>query len=237
MATKQVQTTADDDVTDSTTINDGGTVVNGGAIEAGNPMTVNKALVDVADGNDSDYGAKVVHKNNAASKDFSGVIEALGNGNGTFAFTPNPQEGERNFLIRGAGTADGNNEINNSASDVLAMPDSEVGLRGVSDIHGVITTRQFGESANADGSTSTVKTFNYLARPSTAMVPGRSKGDDAGAEVTFVNPEDGSAAVSTEIFPTRAVPGELTFMFGGPNPTNTNDSNAQDYKAKDSHEA
>jgi len=237
MATKQVQTTNDNDVTSATTVNDGGAVVNGGAIVAGNPMTVNKALIDIADGNDSDYGAKVVHKNHASSKDFSGVIEALGNGNGTFAFTPNPQEGERNFLIRGAGTADGNNEINNSSSNVLAMPDSEVGLRGVSDIHGIIATNQLGERANADGSTSTVKAFNYLVKPSTAMVPGRTKGDDAGDASTFVNPVDGTDAVSSEIFPTRAVPGELTFMFGGPNPTNVNDSNSQSYKAKDSHEA
>ena len=220
MAIVQVQV-LDGVSTSATTENNGGTVVNGGNIPAGSPMTNNRSLVDVADGGD-EYGSVVVKRNFPSSKDFRGVIEAKGLNNGTFAFYPNAQEGERNFLIRGVGTADGNNKINNSTSSVVALPASEVGLRSVSPIHLTIATRQLGE---ADAS------FNVLARPSTAMVPGRTKGTDAGAASTFVNPEDGTPAVATEILPSRAVPGELTYHFGGLAAPTTDE-----YKARDSYE-
>lgn len=220
MAIVQVQV-LDGVSTSATTENNGGTVVNGGNIPAGSPMTNNRSLVDVADGGD-EYGSVVVKRNFPSSKDFRGVIEAKGLNNGTFAFYPNAQEGERNFLIRGVGTADGNNKINNSTSSVVAMPASEVGLRSVSPIHLTIATRQLGED---DAS------FDVLARPSTAMVPGRTKGTDAGAASTFVNPEDGTPAVATEILPNRAVPGELTYHFGGLAAPTTDE-----YKARDSYE-
>jgi len=221
MATVQVQV-LDGASTSATTENNGGTVVNGGNIPAGSPMTNNRSLVDVADGGD-EYGSVVVKRNFPSSKDFRGAIEAKGLNNGTFAFYPNAQEGERNFLIRGVGTADGNNKINNSASSVVAMPASEVGLRSVSPIHLTVSSVQLGED---DAS------FDVLARPSTAMVPGRTKGTDAGAASTFVNPEDGTPAVATEILPSRAVPGELTYHFGGLAAPTTDE-----YKARDSYEA
>jgi len=203
------------------TVNNGGTVVNGGAIASDGPMTNNRSLVELADGG-TDYGSKVVQKNVPSSNDFSGVIGAKGVGVGTLAFAPNAQEGERNFLIRGAGTAEGNNEINNSASDLLVLPASEVALRQVNPIHLTIATRQLGEDD---------ATFDVLARPSTAMVPGRSKGTDAGSVSTFVNPADGTAAVATEILPSRAVPGELTYHFGSLSAPTTDE-----YKARDSYE-
>lgn len=218
--------------------NDGGVVVNGGTLDANSPMTVNKSLTDLADGNTA-YGSTLVEANRHAGAgtpaDHAGVKKAKTSG--TFNFAPDAQKGERNFLIRGAGTADGNNEINNSASTLLSVPASEVGLRTVSPQTLIVSTRQMGESADADGSTSTVRSFNFLARPSTAMVPGRTKGDDAGGSSTFVNPEDGSAAVASEILPSRAVPGELTFMFGAANPTNVEDGTAVNYKARDARES
>ena len=73
--------------------------------------------------------------------------------------------------------------------------------------------------------------FDITARPSTEIVPGRTKGSNAGNASTFVNPVDGTAAVSSEIFPKRDVPGELTYHFGGlAKPT------TDEYKAKDSYE-
>jgi hypothetical protein len=226
MATVQVSV-LNGTVTSATTVNDGGTVVNGGNIGSDNPMTNNRSLNEVADGGE-EYGSVVVKTNNPAANDYQGVIEAKGLGTGTFAFYPNAQQGERNFLIRGAGTEDGNNEINNVASSVLTSPASEVGLRTVSPETLIVSTRQLGED-DAE--------FNVLARPSTDMVPGRTKGTNNGASSTFVNPEDQSPAVASEILASRAVPGELTFMFGGANPTNTNDGNSQDYKARDSYES
>ena len=82
-------------------------------------------------------------------------------------------------MIRGAGTAEGINEINNAARDILVSPASEVALRGVNDIHAITSTVQIGEDD---------ATFNVLARPSTDMVPGRVKGTDAGQVSTFVDP-------------------------------------------------
>lgn len=203
------------------TVNDGGTIVKGGSIGADSPMTKNISIAELADGPEG-YGSKVVKVNNPTDKDYKGVIEAKGLGTGTFAFSPNAQEGERNFLIRGAGTAGGNNEINNTASDVLVSPASEVALRGVSDIHAITSTVQIGEDD---------ATFNVLARPSTDMVPGRAKGTDAGVVSTFVDPATGSATSESAILPTRAVPGELTYHFGAVNAPKTDE-----YKAKDSHE-
>jgi len=220
-------------VTASSTVNDGGTVVNAGNIGSDNPITNNRSLVEVADGG-SDYGSKVVAQDGTAveNEDYAGVAKAKAGGTGGLAFFPNSQEGERNFLIRGAGTQDGNNEVNNDSSSLLSVPGSEVGVRGVAPQTIVVSTRQLGESASADGSTSTVKSLDVLARPSTAMVPGRTKGDDAGAASTFVNPADGTPAVSTEIVPSRAVPGELTYHFGGLAAPTTDE-----YKARDSYES
>jgi len=215
----------------TTAVNDGGTVVNGGNIASDNPMTVSKTLATMADGG-TDYGSKVLAQDGTSveNEDYSGIQVANAGGAGGLAFTPNAQAGERNFLIRGAGTADGNNKVNNDASTVLAMPASN--SDGVAPQTLIVSTRQLGESADADGSTTTVKTFNVLARPSTDMVPGRTKGDDAGAASTFVNPADGTAAVKSEIVPSRAVPGELTYHFGGLAAPTTDE-----YKARDSYEA
>jgi hypothetical protein len=207
-------------VTATSTVNDGGVVVNGGAIASNGPMTVNKSLTDMADGG-TDYGSKVVAQDGTAG-DYAGVSTAVGSAGG-LAFYPNAQEGERNFLIVGAGTAGGNNEINNQASGILTSPASEVGLRNVSPMHLTVSTRQHGANSDAE--------YNLLARPSTAMVPNRTKGTGAGSAATYVNPADGSGAVDSEIRPSRAVPGELTYMAGSPTPV------TDEYKAKDSRES
>ena len=206
----------------TTAVNDGGTVVNGGNIASDNPMTVSKTLATMADGG-TDYGSKVLAQDGTVSEDedYSGIQAANSGGAGGLAFTPDAQAGERNFLIRGAGTADGNNKVNNDASTVLSIPASN--SDGVAPQTLIVSTRQLGED---DAS------FNILARPSTAMVPGRTKGTDAGAASTFVNPADGTPAVKSEVVPSRAVPGELTYHFGGLAAPTTDE-----YKARDSYEA
>jgi hypothetical protein len=220
MSTVQVSDGASS-VTATSTVNDGGVVVNGGAIASNGPMTVNKSLTDMADGG-TDYGSKVVAQD-GTSGDYAGVSVAASGSAGGLAFYPNAQEGERNFLIVGAGTAGGNNEINNTASSILTSPASEVGLRNVSPMHLTVSTRQHGANSDAE--------YNLLARPSTAMVPNRTKGTGAGSAATYVNPVDGSSAVDSEIRPSRAVPGELTYMAGSTTPV------TDEYKAKDSRES
>lgn len=209
----------------STTVNNGGVVVNGGNIVAGNPMTVNKSLVDMADGR-TDYGSKVLAKDgtSVADEDYAGIQTAKSTGTGGLAFFPNAQEGERNFLLRGVGTEDGNNKINNDSSTILTSPASEVQLRAVNTVHTLVDTRRLGNYADAS--------FDVLAKPSTAMVPGRTKGTGAGTDSNFVKVEDGSTAATDDAAsPTRAVPGELTYHFGGLAKPSTDE-----YKARDSYE-
>lgn len=218
----------------TTQVNDGGTVLGGGTLSSDNPLTNNRTLVANADGG-TDYGSKVTKKaGEASSEDHNGRIEAKGLGTGTFAFYPNAQEGERNFIIRGAGTTDGNNEINNSVEASIATLGNEypltVGTRTVNKIHKIVDTDLYGSGVDTS--------FNVLARPSSAMVPGFTKGTGEGSDSNFVQTGDGTTpATDDAASPTRGVPGELTFMFGGPKPTNVADGNAQDYKARDSHEA
>ena len=213
-------------VTSSCTVNDGGTVVNGGNISADNPMTNNRSLVDLADGG-TEYGSKVVAQAGGAG-DYAGVQTAKSGGSGGLAFFPNAQEGERNFLLRGVGTADGNNKINNDASTILNVPGSEfasVGIRQVNTVHSVVDTRLLGSGIDTS--------FNVLAKPSTAMVPGRTKGTGAGSDSNFVQVSDGSTAATDDAASsTRAVPGELTYHFGGLAAPTTDE-----YKARDSYEA
>jgi hypothetical protein len=225
MATVQVQV-QDGASTSATTVNDGGTVVNGGNIVDGNPMTVNKSLVDMADGL-TDYGSKV-RSQDGTSGDYAGVKAAAPGGTGGLAFFPNAQEGERNFLLRGVGTEDGNNKINNDASTILTVPGSEfasVGTRQVNTVHSLVDTRLLGSGVDTS--------FNVLARPSTDMVPGRTKGTGAGSDSNFVQVSDGSTAATDDAVNTdRGIPGELTYHFGGLAAPITDE-----YKARDSYES
>lgn len=223
-----VQTNGASAITSSSTVNDGGVVVNGGNVGADNPMTVSKSLATMADSG-TGYGSVVVARDGGAADDGAGISTALTAG-GTLAFQPSAAAGERNFLIRGAGTEDGNNEINNSASTLLTSPASEVRLRAVNTVHKIVKTNRVGSYSSTE--------FNVLAQPSTDFNPGRTKGAGAGNVSNFVQVADGTTAATDDAAsPTRGVPGELTFMFGGARPTNTADGNAQDYKARDSYEA
>ena len=207
----------------STVVNDGGVVVNGGNIQADNPMTVSKSLATMADSG-TGYGAVVVEKNGGSAADGAGVQTAYAAGAGGLAYFPS----EGQFILKGAG--DTSAQLNNSASSIVSTPASEVRLRAVNTVHKVVDTKLHGAYADAE--------FNVLAAPSSAFVPGRTKGSNAGADSNFVQTGDGSTAATDDAAsPTRNVPGELTFMFGGAKPTNTADGNAQDYKARDSYEA
>jgi hypothetical protein len=221
MSTVQV-TDGSSAVTDSSTKNDGGAVVKGGNPASDSPITKNLNLNELDTmGTVNEYGSKVVSQDGTTG-DLAGVTTAKSAGTGGLAYNVDPRAGDRNFIILQAGDSAG--KINNDASTVLTIPNSEYGLEGEREtIKPVINTRRHG--ADSD------RAFDVLAVPSTAMVPGRTKGTGAGNASTFVNPADGTAAVSTEIKPTRAVPGELTYHFGGLAKPSTDE-----YKAKDSNE-
>lgn len=196
------------------TVNDGGTIVNAGTTASDSPITKVVNLNQLATGNE--YGS-VVKVNTATGANFTdpqGVIKAKSAG--TFAYTPNHGE---NFLIRGAG--DNAAKVNGSASTVLSIPGG-VGTDG--NIHAIVDTRRLGAYADAE--------FNVLAVPSSGVVPGRVKGTGAGTDQNFVQVDGSTAATDDAASPTRSVPGELTYHFGGLGRATTDE-----YKARDSYEA
>ncbi len=207
-------------VTSSSTKNDGGTVIKGGNPASDSPITKNLNLNDLKTG--SDYGSKVLANDGtgAATTDPHGVQAVKSGGTGGLAYTPDARAGDRNFIIRAAGST-GAGKINNDSSDFLTASASDTPFY-TGNTHGVIADRKLGNDSD--------EAYNVLAVPSTQRVPGFTKGTGAGNASTYVNPVDGSAAVSTEIFPTRSVPGELTYNFGADQPT------TDEYKARDAFE-
>jgi len=204
--------------------NDGGTAVNAGTPESSSPIT------DVLNPNQlntgNEYGSKVVGLV-GTSGDFVGVTTAFAAGSGGLAYTPDPRAGDasgRNFIIRGAG--DSAARINNSRhnGDILVVGGSDFGDR-FDGVAGNLKTTNVGFSSG---------TFlDVLAVPSTDMVPGRTKAANAGVSQAFVAPSGAGETAGTDAAanPTRAVPGELTYHFGGLAAPTTDE-----YKAKDSAE-
>lgn len=204
------------------TVNDGGTVVNGGNIGSDNPMTKNIGLNELETG--SEYGSKVVANNGAGGEytDPQGVTTAKSAGTGGLAYFPDALAGERNFIVKAAG--DSASKINNDAVTLLNVPGAEYDGVGRDTIHKMVKTRKLGSYATAS--------FNVLATPSSGVVPGRTKGSGAGNNANFVQIDGSTAATDDAATPTRSVPGELTYHFGGlGKPTSS------DYKAKDAYES
>lgn len=207
-------------VTSSSTKNDGGTVINGGTPASNSPITNNKNPNDLGV-ELGKYGSQVLANDGtgADTTDPHGV-QVVKSGGAGIAYNVDPRAAsgsERNFIIRAAGDSAG--KVNNVANSILNTPQAD----GFSaDI--VISTRQLGSAADV--------AYDTLAVPSTKRVPGRTKGTGNGNESVFVNPDDGTAAVKSEIKPKRNVPGELTYHFGGVAKPTTDD-----YKAKDAFEA
>tara|TARA_Y100001938_G_C8070858_1_gene422968 strand:- start:385 stop:1077 length:693 start_codon:yes stop_codon:yes gene_type:complete len=198
---------------------DGGTVIQGGAIVAGDPITNDLGINTIADKVSDSHGSKIVTNDGtgAATTDRVGVEKALSGG--TLAFNASATQwvmqggnvtstlsGASNDILRG-GARDFNGDINDEANEVARTK---------------IKDRLIGSKAD--------EAFDITARPSTQIVPGRTKGSNAGNATTLVNPADGSAAVASEIAASRSVPGELVYRTGAANPVQ------DDYKAKNANE-
>ncbi|NBP14205.1 hypothetical protein EBU95_07375 [bacterium] len=138
---------------------------------------------------------------------------------GTLAYYPTPSQ--RNFLLKGAG--DSASKVNNVTNSMLNVPGAEYAGVNRSVIHKLVTTRKLGAHSDT--------TLNILARPSTSVVPGRTKGTGAGSAQNYVQVDGSTAASDDAATPTRSVPGELTYMFGSVKPKNDT------YKAKNSYES
>lgn len=209
----------------STTVNGSGTRNNGGTIVNAGNVALNGPVTNVIGLNElhanADYGSKVVANDGTggSTSDPAGVTKAMSSG--TLAYFPSTVAGERNFIMKSAG--DSAAKINNVATNLLSVPGAEYAGVNRSSMHKIVKTRRLGAYSDAS--------FNILARPSTQVVPGRTKGTGAGNASNFVQMDGSTAASDDAATTTRAVPGELTYMFGAIVPLN------DDYKARDSYEA
>ena len=197
------------------TVNNGGTVVNAGAVSSNSSVTNVIAVKDLKTG--SDYGSKIVA--DTAGVD-AGLTTADSGGTGGLAYFPNAQAGERNFIVRGAG--DSAAKINNDANTVL-----QVGSRKPSD--GLYTGINFNFKQKKLGT----MVFDVLAKPDgTKVDPGKTLTNDGDDQNLVVITDGSTEATSSDAGrPTLAIPGELTYMFGGKQPAR------DDYKAKNSKES
>ena len=207
------------------TVNDGGTVVNGGNVGGDGDtakFTKNLALTDV-NGTGPKTGSVVVAKSGGSATAPAPTLETNPDGikgaldGGTLAYFPSATD--RNFIVRGAGsTAAG--KINNSATNGarLTSPAGDMSDHGRVPVS-IISTMSHG-----------VRDIKVTALPNNDRHPEMTL-TGGGAPSTFSNPADGTAAVRSEIDPSRAVPGELTYMFGGKNPK------SDDYKSKEAAES
>lgn len=200
---------------------DGGTVTNAGTPASDSPITDTLNPNELATG--SEYGSKVKANDGGDGglfEDPQGVTTAKAGGTGGLAYSP--ARGERNFIIKAAGS-EGAGKINNDASTLLTIPGAQYDSVGQDSIHRISSTRRLGSAADV--------AFDVLAVPSSGVVPGRTKGSNAGDAQNFVQKDGSTAATDQAASPTRGVPGELTYHFGGLGKATTDQ-----YKARDAFE-
>lgn len=197
--------------------NNGGTAVGIAGKGSDSPMTKAISVYELADDVGADIGSKVVAKTGtgAATTDRVGVTKAVSAG--TLAFTANATQ----WIVRGGNVT---TTIGGVANTVLAGGGCDYDGRFAinDDIHQASGTRKLGNG-----------TFDFYARPSTDITPNYTKGAGAGDLVQYVAPTGAGSTPSVDdaATPTRSVPGELTYRFGGPLPKQ------DDYKAKNVFES
>lgn len=198
------------------TNNNGGTVINAGNYDPNGPITNDLKLNELSVG--GPYGSQVI-KSEATSDEYTtpnGLIGALPSG--TLAYSPE-KAGDRNFIIRGAGTTSAG-KINGESSTLMNSLGAE--FAGV-------------PRNKANTFTGAVRkgevTWTYPMLPGSGLVPGRNRGSGVGEAYDFVSTTDNEVSSNDRaISGTKAVPGSVTYRTGAPNPVTTN------LKARDSAE-
>lgn len=200
--------------------NNGGTVVGAGGTGV-SPISNDLTVASIADDFGAAIGSKVVANDGtgAATTDRVGVGYAIAGSSGTLAFNPSPT-GTRSetFVIRGVST-----KLSGTANTALLSKGGHNNGVDPRQLHGTISS---------SSGTFAAGTYDVLAAPSTDITPNYTHGSEGiNGTYTFQNTTDTTIAVSGEIFPTRAVPGELTYHFGGLGKPTTDE-----YKAKNAFE-
>ena len=216
---------------DNSGVVDGGTIVKAGNKASDSPVTSALSIDTLADnvGDRSDYGSKIVANvgTGASTTDRVGVSGAIASNapDGTgIAFNA----GATNWIMQGGNVT---TTLNGVANTRLSSPAREIVTSdgGSNDVVTKVARTKIGDIQHGAYAS---RDINLLAEPSTEIQPYlENRGASAGSASTFVNPADGTAAVKAEIAPTRSVPGELTYHFGGLGKPTTDA-----YKAKDAYE-
>jgi hypothetical protein len=218
MATVQV-TDGSSAVTSTSTKNNGGTVVNAGnADTTKGPISRALQLNTLADDVGAAPGSKVVSNDGTGSQytDRSGLTKAVSAG--TLAFNANSSQ----WIMSGGNVT---TTVGGVSNTVLASAGADFNGKlniDINSTNGTVSDRKVG----------TTPIINILAVPSSGINSFRTKGAGAGNINTYINPLDGTDAVASETLPSRSIPGELTYNFGGLNGPTTSQ-----YKAKNSYES
>ena len=200
---------------------DGGTVIQGGAIVAGDPITSDLGINTIADNvGERTVGSKIVANvgTGASTTDRVGVSGAIAAGAAdgvSIAFNAGPT----NWVMKGNNVT---TSLGGNANTALKAGAGAIESEAKEVARTKISDRLIGSKADEE--------FDITARPSTEIVPGRTKGSNAGNSSALVNPADGTPAVAVEIAPSRTVPGELVYRTGAANPVQ------DDYKKRNENE-
>ena len=201
---------------------EGGTVVNGGNIDAAAGPIKNQVQVNAlrSDTQDEVVGAKVVELDGTtgSTTDRVGVTKAYSEG--TFAYNSNDNVTHgTTWVVQGGNVT---KKLSGVTVDTLRQGAcAGAPSEGTENI--IIAQRMHGSGS--------LETINRHAHPSTEITPSFTKASNAGNQSTFVNPNDGTDAVVSEIQSTRSVPGKLVYHFGSAGAATTDT-----YKAKDAYE-
>jgi hypothetical protein len=203
-----------------------GSGVNNGAsvAQAGNadtttgPITNSVTLISMADDFGESVGSKVVINTgyaDDATKDNVGIDHAIASSGGTFAHSASATQ----WVIRGGGAT---TTLAGAAYAGFATPGADYNGATKDGIHQLVTTRRLG-----------TQSFNMYAVPSTQITPNFTKSGADGDAQNYVKADDGSTAATDDAAtPSRSVPGELTYHYGGLAAPTTDE-----YKAKDVFES
>ena len=197
----------------ATVNNNGGTILNAGNVYHDDPTSNPLTIADIAGPGNHPTGGQV-HEISGHSG--AGVTKAVRDGN--FAHYPEPSEDRSGeFILRGYTT-----EINGRENDILASPGADINGTRKSGSQPINSVRKIGVKP----------TYNIFAGSDGVNTnPNFVAGSGAGEEHTFVSPTGSGVdpALDRAGSPTKAVPGELTYFFGGALPQKTA------YQPRDSH--
>jgi hypothetical protein len=206
-------------VTSTSTKNDGASLAQAGnADTTTGPITNSVTLISMADDFGTSIGSKVIANDGtgAATTDRVGVAKALSGG--TIAYNSTATQ----WIMRGGGVT---TTLSNVAYTDFATPGADYNGATKDSVHELVTTRRLGTEGG---------TFDMYAVPSGFIAGNFTKGANAGDVQNYVAPSGGGihTAVDNAATTSRAIPGELTYHYGGLAAPTTDE-----YKAKNVFES